>query len=54
MKLVANRVKGIHLRDILPVIGEDIEVDNVLAAIKGVGNKRINMIPVCYRLHRYR
>ena len=33
MKLIANRVNGIHLRDILPVISEDVEVDNVMAAI---------------------
>ncbi|MND94308.1 hypothetical protein D3C81_754890 [compost metagenome] len=31
MKLVANRVNGLHLRDLLPVIG--VEVDYVLAAV---------------------
>lgn len=31
MKLVAYRVNGLHLRDLLPVIG--VEVDYVLAAV---------------------
>ena len=33
MKLVANRINQTHLRDILPVISENLLVDNVLAAI---------------------
>ena len=33
MKLVANRINQTHLRDILPEISEDMQVDNVLAAI---------------------
>lgn len=33
MRFVANRVNGIHLRDILPAIGEDVEVDSVMAAV---------------------
>ena len=33
MKLVANRINQTHLRDILPEISEDNQVDNVLAAI---------------------
>lgn len=33
MKLVANEVNGVHLRYILPVINEETQVDNVLAAI---------------------
>ncbi len=33
MKLVANRINQTHLRDILPVISEETQVDNVLAAI---------------------
>jgi hypothetical protein len=33
MKLVANRINQTHLRDILPVISEEVQVDNVLAAI---------------------
>lgn len=31
MKLVANRINGVHLRDLLPAIG--VEVDGVLAAV---------------------
>jgi hypothetical protein len=33
MKLIANRINQTHLRYILPVISEDAQVDNVLAAI---------------------
>jgi hypothetical protein len=33
MRLVANRINQTHLRDILPAISEDLQVDNVLAAI---------------------
>lgn len=33
MKLIANRINQTHLRDILPVLSKEIQVDNVLAAI---------------------
>ncbi|WP_445003792.1 phospholipase D family protein [Halomonas mongoliensis] len=33
MKLVANRVNGVHLRDILPAVSGEVQVDRVLAAI---------------------
>ncbi len=33
MKFVANGVNGVHLRDLLPVISEGVEVDSVVAAI---------------------
>ena len=33
MKLVANRINQVHLRDLLPVISEEIQVDAVMAAI---------------------
>jgi hypothetical protein len=33
MRLIANRINQTHLRDILPVISEEVQVDNVLAAI---------------------
>ncbi len=33
MRLVANRINGTHLRDLLPEISGQIQVDNVLAAI---------------------
>jgi hypothetical protein len=33
MKLISNHINQTHLRDILPVISEEVQVDNVLAAI---------------------
>ena len=33
MKLIANRINGVHLRDFLPVLSEEVQVDFVLAAI---------------------
>lgn len=33
MKLVANRINQTHLREILPAISEDIQIDGVLAAV---------------------
>jgi len=33
MKLIANRINGAHLRDILPVLSAELQVDGVLAAI---------------------
>lgn len=31
MELIANRINGVHLRDLLP--GAEVEVDGVLAAV---------------------
>jgi|GEM_PF-6739873 len=33
MKLIANRINGTHLRDILPALSAELQVDGVLAAI---------------------
>lgn len=33
MKLIANRINGVHLRDILPVLSVEVQVDGVLAAV---------------------
>ena len=33
MKLVANRINGIHLREMLPALTEEVQVDAVLAAV---------------------
>lgn len=33
MKLIANRINGTHLRDLLPVLSAEVEVDCVLAAV---------------------
>ncbi|WP_303760972.1 phospholipase D family protein [Alcanivorax jadensis] len=33
MKLIANRINGVHLRDFLPTLSEEVQVDFVLAAI---------------------
>ena len=33
MKLVANRINGIHLREMLPALMEEVQVDAVLAAV---------------------
>jgi hypothetical protein len=33
VKLIANRINQTHLRDALPVISEEVQVDNVLATI---------------------
>lgn len=33
MKFVANRINNIHLRDLLPTLSEDLQVDDVKAAI---------------------
>jgi PLD-like domain len=33
MKLIANRINGIHLRDLLPELSAEVEVDGVLAAV---------------------
>lgn len=33
MRLVANRINGVHLRDLLPSMSAEVQVDNVLAAV---------------------
>lgn len=33
MKLIANRINGVHLRDLLPELSAEVEVDGVLAAV---------------------
>ena len=33
MKLIANRINEVHLRDLLPALSADVEVDGVLAAV---------------------
>lgn len=33
MKLIANRINGVHLRDFLPKISGDVQIDYVMAAI---------------------
>lgn len=33
MKLIANRINGIHLRDLLPELSAEVQVDGVLAAV---------------------
>ncbi|HBP1919007.1 TPA: phospholipase D family protein [Pseudomonas aeruginosa] len=33
MKLIANRINGIHLRDLLPALSAEVQVDSVLAAV---------------------
>lgn len=33
MKLIANRINGTHLRDILPALSGEVQVDSVLAAV---------------------
>lgn len=33
MKLIANRINGTHLRDLLPVLSGEVQVDSVLAAV---------------------